>query len=173
MSATPKGKTMIVSREVKKTVKDANGKDFERKAIIKFEAPENPSDLDSLVSAFGSVEKLAYAAYFGVIARAKYEANNELLKGDKASKALKGMVKNIKAVMPTLSDEAALAMVLSNPEVAAAFKSEPLTAEITYSVNTANQEFVSVKKDEKTPSVAEWLGGISQESDEEADETTV
>lgn len=133
--------SMTITREVSKTVKGADGKDFKRKATINFEVPEKLDDLAALVGSFGSVEKLAQAAFYGVREKARLDATNELMKGDKASKALKKMASALKAVMPTLTDELAVQMVLSNPEVAKAFQSGPVSAEITMNVNPASADF--------------------------------
>jgi hypothetical protein len=146
-SAT-KENTMLITRTVSKTVKGPDGKDFKRTANISFEAPDKIDNIEDLVASFGSVEKLYQAAFFGVISRAKYNANNELLKGDKASKALKKMVAGLKAVMTSLTDEQATNMVLSNSAMADAFKAEPMTAEISISVNPATLEIPSLNDDE-------------------------
>jgi hypothetical protein len=115
---------MFINREVSKTVKDASGKDFKRKAIISIAVPEDASDIAALVNSFGSVEKLYAAAFHGVIARATYQANNLLMKGDKTTKALKKMTAGLMAVIPNLTHEAAVQMLFAgNPSVSRFFQS--------------------------------------------------
>jgi hypothetical protein len=139
--AQKREKVMIITRTVSKTVKDAKGADFKRRATITFEVPESNEDLASLISAFGSVAKLSAAAFYGVISKARLDATNELMRSDKASKALKKMVSALKAVMPSLTDEGAVRMMMNNPAVAKAFESGPVSAEITLDVNPASADF--------------------------------
>jgi hypothetical protein len=159
---------MHIVRSVSKTVKDSAGKDFKRSANITFEIPEKLDDVSLLISSFGSVQKLAEAAYYGVFSKAKVDANNELMKGDKVSKALKKMIASLQVVMKNLTAEQAVKMIFdSNPEIAKAFAGEPLVAEIEFPVDPAT---ISMIPQREGLTFVSWLAD-KDATDDETEET--
>jgi hypothetical protein len=183
VASNPKEKVegmSVINSSVSKTVKDSAGKDFKRKANISIAISEGlvsgtisknekgetvdgrEVDLEKLIATFGSLAKLLDAALYGVISKAKSDANLELTKGDKASKALKKIANSLMSVIPGITFEAAVKQVLgSNPEWQSAFKSEDTPAEISWPVNPATQSMKVVDLES---------GEVEEDEEEEEDE---
>lgn len=122
---------MNITKISSKTVAQADGSKLKRKGIVNFAIPE-VNDTENGIAVFGNEANLVAFANYGLWRFIQLQVSNDLMKGDKAQKALKKMVAALKSVMPNLTDEAATSIVMSNPEVAASFTSEPLTAEVQF-----------------------------------------
>ena len=146
---------MNITKDVKKKVTNpVSGAKVERVAHVTITVPDytvtESKDGDKVVktiagltianaiAVFGSTEKLIQYAIAGLWSHVRTTESNALGQADKASRQLGKAAKALKQVMPSLTDEALRAMLMSNPEYAKTFESQTFELEVSKTINIAD-----------------------------------
>lgn len=145
--------TKVVEKQVTNPV---SGQKVTRKANITFTVPdytvtETKVDdktkrsvtgltIQNAISVFGSTEKLIQYAIAGLWNHIRTNESNDLGRADKATRQLSKASKALKSVMPSLTDEALRAMLMSNPEYAKTFENQEFSLEVSKTVDLASLE---------------------------------